>query len=301
MEASKRRRDALLQSFSAWLADRPRRPVRLATRQTYVSHIQCALAIAEKHGYSLYAGDVRTVRFILGHVSPHPATQNGYLSALRALYEFLQKQGLRADNPALEIGRPPRFVGMPRPLEVEDCIRYEAAALRLGPRYEIIACLGLYQGWRRSEMRYAEWSWFFEHDGRAWADVNGKGGKRARVPVHARTLSALQRLRADHRDPRWLLPSLAAVSAGDPVSAHWLRCAHLRICEAAGITEHLVLHQLRHSYATYLRKEGGADLAIVQLGMRHSSPSSTQIYMRIFPEELADAHTRLRYNADPAT
>lgn len=294
MEASRRQSDVLLSSFSAWLADRPRRPVRPYTRITYLSHIRRALDIASAGGYSLLAGDVRTVRFVLGKISPHPTTQNGYLSALRALYEYLRSRGLRDDNPAMEVGRPPALRTMPRPLDVEQCARYEAAARRLGPRFEIIACLGLYQGWRRSEMRLAQWQWFFEADGRTWADVTGKGGKSERVPIHEHTLAAMLRLRESHRDPTWLMPSTARHSLGDPISHNCIRTMHLKICEAAGLEGRIVIHQLRHSYATYLRR-AGADLALVQMGLRHTSPVSTQIYMRVFPEELAEAHDRLTY------
>lgn len=292
MEASKRRADALVQSFAAWLADRPKRPTTPTTRYLYTSAAQRCMDIAAKGGYSLLAGDVRVVRYVLGQISPHPSTQNHYLSALRSLFEFLREQGLRTDNPAAEVGRPPDLRRTPRPLDVETCRRYEAAAIQLGPIHETIAVLGLYQGWRRDEMRLAQWRWFFEADDRVWADVIGKGGKRERVPVHPRTLAALRRLRDSHRDPTWLFPSPRAV--GEPRSRAWMRVRHLETCRQAGIEDRIVLHQLRHSYATYLRK-AGADLALVQLALRHSSPQSTQIYMRVFPEELASVQEQLIY------
>ncbi len=294
MEASKRRVDALIQGFSAWLADRPRRPARPATRYLYTSAAQRCIDIAAKGGYSLLAGDARVVRFVLGQISPHPSTQNHYLTALRALFEYLRAQGLRTDNPAMEVGRPPDVRRTPRPLDVETCARYESAAVRLGPFHEAIAVLGLYQGWRRDEMRLAKWSWLFEADHRTWADVHGKGGTTERVPLHDRTLTALHRLRAAHRDPEWLFPAQRPAWGGAPTSRGRMRTLHLETCQEAGIEDRVVLHQLRHSYATYLRK-AGADLALVQLALRHQSSQSTQVYMRVFPEELAEAHGRLRY------
>jgi integrase len=65
--------------------------------------------------------------------------------------------------------------------------------------------------------------------------------------------------------------------------------AHHKICEAAGLPTTLRLHQLRHSYATYLRA-AGADQALVQLGLRHSDPKSTAI-----PEELAERQELLSF------
>lgn len=295
LESAPKRLDALLEAYSVWLIDRPRsRTLRPLTRYNYLRRVVRSQEIANAAGYSLLAGDERVVRFVLMQLSPNATTRNGYITALKSLFEFLRAKGLRTDNPAAEVGRPTVNRGVPRPLDAEICRRYEIAAAGLGAREEMIAVLGLYQGWRRNEMRLAEWSWFFESEGSVWADVQGKGGKVARVPVHPRVVAAMLRLRESHSDARWLFASGWGPRLGEPVSETWMRTTHLRILASAGIEGRVVLHQLRHSYATQLRRNG-ADVALIQKGLRHASPETTMVYMRVFDDELDSAQRLLSY------
>lgn len=294
MERSPKKLDALLLGFTAYMADRKPKPLSRQTRYGYRLRVMNAIETARRADKSVIAGDVQTLRFVLGKMSPHPTTQTGYIAALQCFYDFLISQGLRRDNPAKTIGRPPTLKHLPRPLELQACEKYEVAAIELGLPFETIAVLGLYQGWRRSEIRRAQWSWFFPADGRVWCDVTGKGSRIGRVPIHSRTQELLRRLRRAHNDPVHLLPS--PLRQGEPVGGTWMSTAHHKICAAAGLSIDLRLHQLRHSYATYMRNVAGADAALVQKGMRHSDPKSTQIYMEVFDEQLADVQERLHYS-----
>lgn len=295
MERSQKKLDALMLGFTAYMADRRPKPLARESRYGYRRRVMKAIEIARAGGHSLLAGDVRVLRFVLGKVSPYPTTQTGYIAALQCFYEFLIQQGLRRDNPAKTIGRPPTLKHAPRPLEHQACALYLRAAGFLGLQYELLAVLGLYQGFRRNEIRTAQWAWFFEADGSAWCDVTGKGSKIARVPVHPRTHSLLFRLRASHNDATWLFPS--PLRPGHPVGGTWISNAHHKICEAAGLPLDLRLHQLRHSFATYMHNIAGADAAIVQRALRHSDPKSTAIYLHVFPDEVAEAQKRLDYEA----
>ena len=294
MERSKKRLDALMLGFTAYMADRRPKPLSRESRYGYRRRVMKAITIAQNGGHSLLAGDTRTLRYVLGRLSPHPTTQTGYIAALQCFYDYMIQAGLRRDNPARTIGRPPTLKHAPRPLDLDACARYETAAVELGLCYETLAVLGLYQGWRRNEIRTSRWSWFFRADGRTWCDITGKGAKTARVPVHPRTEDLLVRLRAAHSDPVWLLPS--PLRSGEAVGGTWMSNAHHRICDQAGLPMSLKLHQLRHSFATYLRA-AGADAALVQMALRHSDPSSTAIYMAVFPEDVAIAQDRLDYRS----
>jgi integrase/recombinase XerD len=297
LERSKKKADALLLAFNAYMADRRPRPLRPASRRQYTHWIRRAMAIAADTDKSLLNADVRTVRFIAGKISAHPASQNGLLNALRVFFDFLRSQGLRKDNPTLELGRPPQHRMHPRPLSLDDRMLYLDAAYQLGIYHHAIACLGFYMGLRRGEIRTLRWVDFFQADGRVWCDVIGKGGKVRREPVHREIVYALAAVREDHRDPKWIFPSPVPQKAGEHVSESWVRTRHEEIVERAGIP-HCTLHQLRHTYATGLR-EKGADVAVVQRALGHENPATTMIYMDVLNEEVGLFVDRLDFRRKP--
>jgi integrase len=294
MERTQRKLDALIMSFVAWMAEKNPKPLSKRTRYEYRTRIEKSLRLAKEGGYSLLADDVRVVRYVLGRLSPHPATQRGYLAAMTHWYSFLIEQGLRKDgvNPARGIGRPPGLRYLPRPLDLKDCWTYLEAAERLGTFTEAIAILGLYQGLRRAEISGLQWQHFFPADGRIWLDVTGKASRRAQVAAHPRTVAVLRKVRTEHNDPTWVFPS--PIRYGRPLTVQWFDKQHREIADEAGLPEHVVLHQLRHTFASYLRRTG-SDGFVVSRSLRHSSIRSTEVYMAIQDEEVAEAIGRLDF------
>jgi integrase/recombinase XerD len=300
VERSRRKRDALLLAFSASMADRRPRPLRTSTRKQYVFTVKRAMLMCEEADKSLLAADERTVRFVCGRMPPSSSSQNAMLNALHAFYEFLVDQGVRKDNPVEKIRRPPRPNYTPRPLSVEDCCKYLDVAFQLGPKHYAIGTLGTYAGMRSSEVRRSRWVDFFTADGRMWCDVDGKGGRRRRQYIHSAVVVALRSLRESHDHATWLFPSPVAARADEPVSTSTMRQWHLETLEEAKLGRHYTFHQLRHSFATYLRRAGG-DLAIVQKGLGHSSPTTSMVYMDVLDDELAEAVERLDFRRTKTT
>jgi integrase/recombinase XerD len=295
MGRSPKRFDALTMAFSAWMADRSP-PLSRNTRRVYKARVTKANRLALEGDRSLLADDSRTVRFVLGKLSPTPSNQRGYLAALTHFFDFLVEQGLRKDNPAADLGRPPPQVYIPRPLDKAACAEYLRAAKRLGVAHYTLAVLGLYQGLRCAEIAGLAWAQLFHAEGRDWLDVGGKGPMKKRIGVKSKVSLALRKARASHNNAHWVFPS--PYMPGAPISTKTARTMHRQILAAAGLPETHTLHQLRHSFGTHLRRIAKADQGLVQRGLRHVSPASTQIYMEVLDDEVADKIEELDYGED---
>ena len=114
----------------------------------------------------------------------------------------------------------------------------------------------------------------------------GKGKRDREVPLSP---SLLQTLRAYWR---WMKPTtflfpgtVKGWRADVPITSNivWLACREA--ATAAGITQHLSPHTLRHSYASHLL-EAGADLRTIQVLLGHSKLEHTLVYLHLSPKHL---------------
>jgi integrase/recombinase XerD len=107
--------------------------------------------------------------------------------------------------------------------------------------------------------------------------IIGKGDKQRLVPLPAPLLDELRHLWRTHRHPRWLFPGRDGTN---PVSPHALGRTFRAAARAAGITQPVTAHSLRHSYATRLL-EHGIDTRVVQVLLGHANISTTAIYTHL--------------------
>jgi integrase/recombinase XerD len=122
--------------------------------------------------------------------------------------------------------------------------------------------------------------------------VTGKGNKTRVVPLGSRARGALD---------AWLRGGRAALSnaareravfltkAGRPMSRTdaWRRVHHAAL--AAGLTQRIYPHLLRHSFASHMI-EGGADLRSVQEMLGHASIRTTEVYSHLDAEHVRSLH-----------
>ena len=113
--------------------------------------------------------------------------------------------------------------------------------------------------------------------------VIGKGDKEALLPLARSLRTALRDFTAPDTEG-WLFPGYRTHIV-DRQARYWLVDA----CVRAGIARRKAHpHALRHSFATHLLRQG-VDLMAIRDLMRHSSLSTTEIYLHLDPGRLQGA------------
>lgn len=78
----------------------------------------------------------------------------------------------------------------------------------------------------------------------------------------------------------------------EPLTARSIQRIVQKHARDAGITKSVTPHTLRHSYATDLLQNDGADIRSVQAMLGHSSITTTQIYTHVTDKELLNIHKK---------
>ncbi|MBM3522282.1 MAG: integrase [Alphaproteobacteria bacterium] len=111
----------------------------------------------------------------------------------------------------------------------------------------------------------------------------GKGRKDRYVMLSTQLLTILRTYWRLSRPALWLF---AGRESDRPLSATVLHAACRSACTAAGLTKHVTVHTLRHSFATHLL-ESGTDIRIIQVLLGHRDLSTTARYTRVAATTLA--------------
>ncbi len=221
------------------------------------------------------------------------------VAAIRMLHRFLAEEGLRRDDPTVDIEGVRVPAGIPHPLTEAEVAALLAAPATNDP-------VGL-RDRALLELLYATGARISEACGLSLGDfdrdeqlvrVFGKGSKERIVPYGRHAAVAL----ADWLGPggRAHLEPARWARRGD-AEAVFLNVRGARLSRQAawamvkkygdriGLGNKLSPHVLRHSCATHLL-DHGADLRIVQELLGHASISTTQVYTRVSQERLFDVY-----------
>ncbi|PHQ97740.1 MAG: tyrosine recombinase [Marinosulfonomonas sp.] len=229
------------------------------------------------------------------------STRARRLSAIKQLFRFCFEEGIRSDNPAIQIKGPGRDKRLPKILDQDEVSRLLQAAGEMGrDADENLRNTCLMELLYATGMRVTELVGL--PDSAARGDprmllIKGKGGKERMVPLSPPAREALK----DWLVARDLIEEKARIK-GKPASKflfpsrgklghltrHWFYGLIKDMSVAANVRPDKVTpHTLRHAFATHLLANG-ADLRTIQTLLGHADISSTEIYTHVLDERLRE-------------
>lgn len=221
-----------------------------------------------------------------------PKSLQRHLSAIRAWFRYLLREGRIESNPADGIRAPKVERHLPHTLDVDQLARLLELPgdTPLDRRDRAIMELFYSSGLRLSELVDLAVGDTQRDDG--LLEITGKGRKTRRVPIGRLAVAAID---------AWLAvrPQLAGANEralfvsrrGTRLSA---RAVEARLRQRAieqGMPRHVHPHMLRHSFASHLLESSG-DLRAVQELLGHADISTTQVYTHLDFQRLAQVYDK---------
>ena len=227
-----------------------------------------------------------------------PKSLQRHLSAIRAWYRFLLREGQVQTNPADGVRAPKVTRRLPHTLDADQVGHLMALAgdAPLDRRDRAIMELFYSSGLRLAELVALDISDMQDGDG--LLQVFGKGGKTRLVPVGRVARQAMDNwLAVRNQLAKGDETALFVSQRGNRLSARSVEARlRLRAIEQ-GMPTHVHPHMLRHSFASHILESSG-DLRAVQELLGHADISTTQVYTHLDFQHLAQvydqAHPRSR-------
>lgn len=221
-----------------------------------------------------------------------------HLSAIRRFYQYLLRERLASDNPALDIRAPKSGRRLPAVADVDqldsllDAPPDDPLEIRDRCMFELMYSSGL----RLAELASLNLNSVDRTGGEA--RVVGKGGKTRLLPVGRKALEAIN---------QWLPvrsgltpeseQALFVSRRGDRLSHRSIQARLSRWGITKGADQKLHPHMLRHSFASHMLESSG-DLRAVQELLGHADIATTQVYTHLDFQHLArvydQSHPRAR-------
>ncbi len=227
-----------------------------------------------------------------------PRSVQRRLSALRTFFNFLVRERVRANNPAVGIRAPKAGRRLPSTLDADQMARLLAIDAKTPLDVRDLAIMELLYS---SGLRLAELVGLDMNDldlSDRTVRVLGKGAKARIAPVGSVAIEALRRWLGERS--ALIKPHETAVFVGRNGRRIGARNLQLRIAQHArrqGLPLGVHPHLFRHSFATHLL-ESSRDLRGVQELLGHANISTTQIYTHLDFQHLArtyeSSHPRAR-------
>jgi integrase/recombinase XerD len=266
------------------------------TARAYRADLQRFLEWADRLSLDPLAVSHRQMRLYLAELDAARyarRTISRRLSAVRAFFEFLMREGTVTSDPASVLSAPKLHRSLPRmvpTIELEALLDAPSQDTPIGIRdgaviellYATGARVGELSGLRLSDLDLAQ----------GQMTVMGKGSRERLLPLHE---TARRRLREYLQGSRPFLAkgrSLDSVflsTRGNRLSEDAIRRLFKKYVVAVGASSNLSPHSVRHTFASHML-EAGADLRTVQELLGHVALTTTQIYTHLSMARLKDVH-----------
>ena len=221
-----------------------------------------------------------------------------YLSAVRALYQFLNKQRRSSKNPAVGIRPPKSPRKLPHTLDVDrvtQLLNFDGTEW-LDKRDKAMLELFYSSGLRLAELVGCNIDDLDLND--ASINVTGKGSKVRILPLGSYAIAAIRAwLQVRNEVPNTEDKALFLSQRGQRIHPRTVQSRLAKIAQWRGSDQRVHPHMLRHSFASHMLESSG-DLRNVQELLGHADISTTQIYTHLDFQHLAkvydNAHPRAR-------
>jgi len=224
-----------------------------------------------------------------------PRTTGRLVSSLKRFFQFAMREGLRRDDPAVDLDSPKLPRSLPKSLseaEVEALLEAPDVATAQGLRDRAMLETLYASGLRVSELVGLKTQQVSLDMG--VVRVLGKGSKERLTPLGEEAVQWIERYQREAR-PELLrgkrTEAIFVTTRGGPMTRQGFWKLVRRYALAADIRRPISPHTLRHAFATHLINHG-ADLRVVQLLLGHSDISTTQIYTHVARERLKQIHRK---------
>lgn len=214
------------------------------------------------------------------------------LSAIRAFYRYLLKQGKVKNNPAEGIVAPKSPRKLPKVLDADQTAQLveidddDTLAIRDKAMLELIYSSGL----RLAELISLDLNDIDFND--RILTVTGKGNKTRSVPVGKHAIKAIKQwLKSRSTMVNETEQALFISSRGKRISPRSVQDRLKKWAIKQGLPNHVHPHMLRHSFASHLLESSG-DLRAVQELLGHADISTTQVYTHLDFQHLAQVYDK---------
>jgi integrase len=266
--------ETMQQAFDRFLANKTRRPSTVTDYQ-FIWRLHIPAGLKRKPVPDVTATDIEAAKRAS---VKNPRTANKVVVLLAAI---MAKSGRWADNPAREVSRHQEHVRTRR-LTMDELARVWAAC-ESEPEWGDFFRLLVLTGSRRSPFCAMQWQ-HLDLDAGVWLvpAVWAKSKREMALPLSGEAVRILRARLTLRVNSEWVWPSLESAT-GHVVNPEK---PFRRLLSAAGVREHVTLHDIRRTLGSRLAMSGVAGATLSKV-LGHVSPQSLRSYVHL--DATADA------------